>query len=219
MASDPKIVQYVEELDLLIIRDGEKLYHIDGNAIAGMFKAYMEGYGIDYDICEGCECKREDNTEAPACESCQNQNTCKDAPIPPRYYCVGYKPEAGSMRLIDADALKKKKKHSHKEFFENVVSVYDIDNAPTVEAVPLEDYRSMEQTVHKLTQAIAEAEPKHGRWKQVEVVHDRKDAKIQDWQQAQCSVCGRWHTTPFMYYLKLDNYCPNCGANMREVEE
>ena len=65
-----------------------------------------------------------------------------------------------------------------------------------------------------------EAEPvKHGRWKQVEVVHDRKDAKIQDWQQAQCSVCGRWHTTPFMYYLKLDNYCPNCGANMREVEE
>lgn len=37
------------------------------------------------------------------------------------------------MRLIDADELKKKKKHSYKEFFENVVSVYDIDNAPTVE--------------------------------------------------------------------------------------
>ena len=41
------------------------------------------------------------------------------------------------MRLIDADALKKKKKHSHKEFFENVVSVYDIDNAPTIEAGPI----------------------------------------------------------------------------------
>lgn len=60
-----------------------------------------------------------------------------------------------------------------------------------------------------------DAEPvKHGRWEQAEVVHDRKDAKIQDWQQAKCSVCGRWQTTPFMYYLKLDNYCPNCGAKM-----
>ena len=35
-------------------------------------------------------------------------------------------------RLIDADEVKKKKKHSYKEFCENVVSVYDIDNAPTV---------------------------------------------------------------------------------------
>lgn len=63
------------------------------------------------------------------------------------------------------------------------------------------------------------AEPtKHGRWEQVEVIHDRKDAKIQDWQQAKCSVCGKWNTTPYMYYLKLDNYCPNCGAIMDEVE-
>ena len=213
MVSDPKIVQYVEELDLLIIRDGEKLYHIDGNAIAGMFKAYMEGHGIDYDICEGCECKREDNTEAPACESCQNQNTCKDAPIPPRYYCVGYKPEAGSMRLIDADALKKKKKHSHKEFFENVVSVYDIDNAPTVEAVPLEDYRSMEQTVHKLTQAIAEAEPKHGRW----IEHHRADLGRLLNDMIECSECGIYFSSEHMIRR---SYCPNCGARMAdEVEE
>ena len=131
-------------------------------------------------------------------------------------------------RLINADALKAalqglyqvagwEKRDIH---FSLSDMECNIDYMPTIEAVPLEDYRSMEQTVYKLIQAIAEAEPiKHGRWKQVEVVHDRKDAKIQDWQQAQCSVCGRWHTTPFMYYLKLDNYCPNCGANMREVEE
>ena len=72
-----------------------------------------------------------------------------------------------------------------------------IDSMPTIDAAPI----------------------KHGRWEQVEVVHDRKDAKIQDWQQAKCSVCGKWHTTPYMYYLKLDNYCPNCGAIMNEVEE
>ena len=39
-------------------------------------------------------------------------------------------PEHG--RLIDADELKQKKKHSSKEFFENVISVYDIDHAKTI---------------------------------------------------------------------------------------
>ena len=38
------------------------------------------------------------------------------------------------MRLIDADELKKKKKHS-KEFAENVVSVAEIDWQPTVGTV------------------------------------------------------------------------------------
>ena len=38
------------------------------------------------------------------------------------------------MRLIDADELKKKKKHSQ-EFAENVVSVAEIDWMPTIDAV------------------------------------------------------------------------------------
>lgn len=38
------------------------------------------------------------------------------------------------------------------------------------------------------------------------------------WQQAQCSVCGKWYTTPYLYYIKLDPYCPNCGARMLENE-
>ena len=80
----------------------------------------------------------------------------------------------------------------------------------------------VESAVFEKMKSRCNTEPvKHGRWEHVEVVHDRKDAKIQDWQQAKCSVCGRWNTTPFMYYLKLDNYCPNCGAKMDldEVEE
>lgn len=40
-------------------------------------------------------------------------------------------------RMIDADELKKKKKHS-KEFAENIVSVAEIDWQPTVEAIPIE---------------------------------------------------------------------------------
>lgn len=55
----------------------------------------------------------------------------------------------------------------------------------------------------------------HGEWLDCEVVHDRKDAKITDWQQARCSVCGRWHTTPYMYYFDHYNFCPVCGADMR----
>ena len=213
MVSDPKIVQYVEELDLLIIRDGEKLYHIDGNVIAGMFKAYMEGHGIDYDICEGCESKREDNTEPPACESCQNQNTCKDAPIPPRYDCLGYKPEAGSMRLIDADAFKAEGRELYRQagwalrevHYSQLDMECNIDMMPTIEAVPLEDYRSIEQTVHKLTQAIAEAEPKHGRW----LPSDKGDGIYT------CSECGFVRDA---YILEEKAFCPHCGAKMDEPE-
>ena len=40
-------------------------------------------------------------------------------------------------RLIDANELKKKKKHS-KEFAENIVSVAEIDWQPTVDAIPIE---------------------------------------------------------------------------------
>lgn len=55
-----------------------------------------------------------------------------------------------------------------------------------------------------------------GEWIDCEVVHDRKDAKITDWQQARCSICGKWHTTPYMYNWDHFEYCPNCGAQMIE---
>ena len=35
-------------------------------------------------------------------------------------------------RLVDADELKLKKKHSSIEFCENIVSVFEIDHAPTI---------------------------------------------------------------------------------------
>lgn len=55
-----------------------------------------------------------------------------------------------------------------------------------------------------------------GHWENIDIIHDRKDAKITDWQQAQCSVCGKWHTKPYMYGIDLDPYCPSCGARMVE---
>ncbi len=61
-------------------------------------------------------------------------------------------------------------------------------------------------------------EPKRGEWLEREVIHDIADARITDWQQAKCSVCKKWHTTPYLYYFDDYNYCPNCGAKM-EVQE
>ena len=61
-------------------------------------------------------------------------------------------------RLIDADKIK-----LPQGFFEkvdNVPKFYEwLDEQPTVDAVPLEDYKSMERTVYKLTKAIADASP------------------------------------------------------------
>ena len=52
-----------------------------------------------------------------------------------------------------------------------------------------------------------------GEWVEKEVVVD-EDTDITEWQSAKCSVCGKYHTTPYMYYFDSFNYCPNCGAKM-----
>lgn len=71
--------------------------------------------------------------------------------------------------------------------------------SPTVDSVPLEDYKSMEQTVNKLTKAIADAESvKHGHWEVVDETEPRRYG---------CSVCKRLSWTE-------DNYCSYCGAKM-----
>ena len=83
-----------------------------------------------------------------------------------------------------------------------------LDCLPKVEAVPLEDYKSMERTVNKLTKAIADAEPvRHGRW-----IFKPKDAIEMMFTLPKCSECGAESPDG-------GNYCPNCGARMDEVSE
>lgn len=53
---------------------------------------------------------------------------------------------------------------------------------------------------------------KVGKWTEREVIEDRK--AIEEWQSARCSVCGKYHTTPYLYYFDNFAYCPNCGAKM-----
>ena len=64
-------------------------------------------------------------------------------------------------------------------------------------------------------QHLPSAECKHGEWVERNVIQDRRDATIPEWQSAKCSVCGKYHTTPYMYYFTNYDYCPNCGADMR----
>lgn len=58
-----------------------------------------------------------------------------------------------------------------------------------------------------------------GKWENIKVVSDSKNATIPEWQQAQCSVCGLWHTTPYLYHYKHYDFCPNCGAEMENGNE
>ena len=56
----------------------------------------------------------------------------------------------------------------------------------------------------------------HGKWEEKETFHNGDDEPIiEEWQSALCSVCHKYHTTPYMYYFNNYNFCPNCGADMR----
>ena len=57
---------------------------------------------------------------------------------------------------------------------------------------------------------------KHGKWEDKSICDGKA---IEEWQEARCSACGRYHTTPYMYYFDEFTYCPNCGAKMDGGEE
>lgn len=56
---------------------------------------------------------------------------------------------------------------------------------------------------------------KRGKWEE-KAVSDEK--VIDEWQSARCSACGKYHTAPYMYYFNNYNFCPNCGARMKEED-
>ena len=56
----------------------------------------------------------------------------------------------------------------------------------------------------------------HGHWVNRNVINtdDAPDLLIEKWQEEECSVCRRWHTTPYFYSFSKYAYCPWCGAKM-----
>ena len=60
-----------------------------------------------------------------------------------------------------------------------------------------------------------EPERKTGKWEERGVSTEKA---IDEWQSARCSVCGLYHTTPYLYYFNHYNYCPSCGARIEKNE-
>ena len=60
-------------------------------------------------------------------------------------------------------------------------------------------------------------ERKTGQWVEKKVL-EQTELGIEEWQSTRCSVCGRYHTTPYMYHFYNYAYCPCCGAKMEEGE-
>jgi hypothetical protein len=132
-------------------------------------------------------------------------------------------------RLIDADALKLTGCHvinnDGSKTVKAAVMEEDLDNAPTIDAVPVTELKdtekerdywmnmahSYEQTILRLTISAGEVPVRHGKWK-----NDCMGV-------LRCSECGAqapWRYKGEMYdmvdYRWKANYCPQCGARMDE---
>ena len=88
-----------------------------------------------------------------------------------------------------------------------IVAQINIDNAKLKEIV--------DEAVKRLEEEL-EPKRKRGKWEEKEVHEKGTLEDIEEWQSARCSVCGKYHTAPYMYYFNNYNFCPNCGAKMTE---
>ena len=71
--------------------------------------------------------------------------------------------------------------------------------------------------------AVEVPEVRKGKWTERKVFrsddNNTSSPIIDDWQSAKCSVCGKYHTTPYLYYFDDFNYCPHCGARMKGADD
>ena len=75
-----------------------------------------------------------------------------------------------------------------------------------------DDHRQLAEWLTELKSRRVE---KEGEWENVTTC-TTEEAGIDTLQQMRCSVCKRWHTEPYIYYVEPSNYCPNCGARMKK---
>lgn len=62
------------------------------------------------------------------------------------------------------------------------------------------------------TYQIVSADRPTGHWTEKEVFDNQDSEVIDCYQSARCSICGKYHTTPYSYYFDNYNFCPNCGS-------
>lgn len=76
-----------------------------------------------------------------------------------------------------------------------------------------------DEVVERMKDLQIEVNPAEGKWEEKEtfcVTDD--DPIISQWQSARCSECGKYHTTPYMYYFDNYNFCPHCGSRMKGTD-
>lgn len=111
-------------------------------------------------------------------------------------------------RYIDAEQAKTKLKHWCMETA--------INNVGSVIGYPEDIYADVAQNridiwIDNVPTADVQ-EVKHGKWVDIKIPANYSN-EVQ-YQSAKCSVCKRYHTTPYLYMYYEHNYCPNCGARM-----
>ena len=106
---------------------------------------------------------------------------------------------------ISRQALRQKLQEHH-DFF--------IDAYGGFSNLPQNDKSRVDEITNCIAMVINEPsvtpQPKVGEWLEKEVI----DNAIEEWQSARCSVCDKYHTTPYMYYFSHYDYCPHCGTKM-----
>ena len=143
------------------------------------------------------------------------------------------------MRPIDADALADEiRYYKEKQNFpaNGDIAIFAISclvHAPTLDAIVLDPsllkcskcgyilykrewlYKHLDQEFSILASASGQSRPRlpTGHWEETKVV-DVEGCHIDQLQSARCSVCGRYHTAPYMYSWTHYDFCPHCGAKM-----
>lgn len=121
------------------------------------------------------------------------------------------------MRLIDADALYERLRDDEDLARQRVIDTPNsfpngmLNPAAVRYMAQLSERTRFKEIVYDAP--TIEPERKTGKWEEREVLSEKV---IDEWQSARCSVCGRYHTTPYMYYFDSFSFCPNCGAQMEE---
>lgn len=71
----------------------------------------------------------------------------------------------------------------------------------------------------KAITALLQPQRTNGRWTEKTVSENPQACGIREWQSAKCSVCGKYHSTPYLYSFTDYAFCPCCGSDMRGEEE
>jgi len=121
------------------------------------------------------------------------------------------------MRLGDLDALKEKVNAFYDELFVGCVSSdlitfaksvdEMIDNVPTVEAYPFEQVQELVKLNQQFAQEIEDLKRPQGEW-----IIDGHHIRCNKCNEYICNTDGEGDKIP-------NNFCPNCGADMRGDKE